>query len=195
MKYVLSNSIGIIIIIIILAACNYNRRESTNEDNSKTDSIGKNRTENRNDINQNLNDWSDLKKYIGTYPKDSNFFENIIIKNELKRILVGDYEIYRKHITKSGCGEINYKYGLIYGDVSQLHVGGYSSLFFINIQKKTMYLFWLLKDVEDKEYKIYGDEPIPANVLNLIEQEMNITWGHVAKFSIQAEKINIELKN
>jgi len=144
--------------------------------------------------NKQSSDWSDLKKYIGTYSKNTDFFENPIVKNELKRILGSDLKLYQKHLALSGCGKINYKYGLIYGDVSQLHVGGYNSLFFVNINDKKMYLFWLTSSVKDKKYKIYGDKPIPANVLNIIEEEMNICWGHVATFKVKGDNIDIELK-
>lgn len=138
--------------------------------------------------------WNELKKYIGTYSNQTDFFDNSIIKNELQRILGSDFKLYQEHISLSGGGEINYKYGLIYGDVSQLHVGGYSSLFFINIRDKKMYLFWLTGRVRDKKFKIYGDKPNPANVLNLIEEEMNICWGHVADFKIKDDSINFLLK-
>lgn len=144
--------------------------------------------------NKQQNDWQDLKKYIGKYSKGTDFFKNPIVKNELKRILVSDYKLYQEHIAFSGCGEISYKYGLIYGDVSQLHVGGYSSLFFINIKDKKMYLFWLKETVRAKKYKIYGDKPIPSNVLNIIEEEMNIGWGHVATFKVKGDSIVIEPK-
>jgi hypothetical protein len=138
--------------------------------------------------------WKELKGYIGSYSKDTDFFKNPIIATELKRILGADWMSYQDHFALSGCGEIEYRYGLMYGDVSQLHVGGYTSLFFVDINDKKMYLFWLKGTVGRKDYKIYGDNPIPASVLNLIEQEMNITWGHVATFIIKGDSIDIQTK-
>ena len=140
-----------------------------------------------------ISDWNGLKKYIGTYSKNTDFFKNQIIKTEFKKILSNDYKNYQDFLYLAGCGEIEFKYGLMYGDVSQLHVGGYSSLFFINIKEKKMYLFWLTGTVGDKQFKIYGDKPTPANVLNLIEEEMNTSWGHVAKFKVKGDSIDIHL--
>ena len=144
--------------------------------------------------NTKTSNWTDLKRYIGTYSKDTNFFQNPIIKTELKRILGADWNSYQKHLALSGCGEIEYKYGLMYGDVSQLHVGGFNSLFFVDVKDEKMYLFWLNGTVGGKDYKIYGDKPIPASVLNLITQEMNIGWGHVATFTAKRDSIDIQTK-
>ncbi len=139
--------------------------------------------------------WNDLKKYIGTYSKQTDFFRNPLIKNELKKILGEDYKSYQSFVSSAGCGEVEFKYGLIYGDVSQESVGGYNSLFFINIKSEKIYLFWLTERVWDKKYKIYGDKPTPANVLNLITEDMNIGWGHVATFKAEGDSINIHLNN
>ena len=142
----------------------------------------------------NAPDFESLMKYVGKYPKQTDFFENPIVTEGLKEILKEDFTTYIDFVSKAGCGEMNYKYGLIYGDVSQLHVSGYASLIFINCKEEKMYLFWLKETVREKNYKIYGDKPVPVNVLNLIVQEMNISWGHVANFSTQADSIKIELK-
>ena len=151
-------------------------------------------TDSKTEIEMNRNDFEELKKYIGKYPKQSDFFKNPLIINRLKKILKSDYSNYMEHVSISGCGEMSYKYRLIYGDISQLHVGGYSSIVFIDIDNERLFLFWLYETIKDKRYSIYGDKPTPENVLNLIEQEMNIVWGHVAKFFIKADSINIELK-
>jgi hypothetical protein len=184
------NKLYIFLILIFLASCT--TKESQN-------SIDRTSLRSSNDTlhskpNIQTSNWNDLKKYIGTYSKDTDFFQNTIIKNELKRILGSDLKAYEEHLALSGYGEIEYKYGLMYGDVSQLHVGGFSSLFFVDIRNKKMYLFWLDGTVGAKKYKIYGDNPIPANVLNLIEQKMNTSWGHVAKFSVKGDSIDIETK-
>ena len=139
-------------------------------------------------------DWSSLRKYIGAYSCDAKFYENPIVKIELKRILRKDYSAYQDFCRLSGCGEIGFKHGLMYGDVSQLHVGGYSSLFFVDIEKRRMFLFWMPGRVGELKYKIYGDKPIYPSVLNLISQEMNVAWGHVATFKVQGDSISIVSK-
>jgi hypothetical protein len=183
------------LIILAIASCNNpNKQDSLQSVNFSEDSLPEKGIEvNKNSISQK-SDFENLKKYIGKYPKQTDFFDNPIIRKGLKEILKGDFSNYMNFVSMAGCGEMNYKYGLIYGDVSQLHVGGYSSLIFIDIDDKKMFLFWLKETVSDKKYKIYGQKPIQANVLNLIEQEMNISWGHVANFSIQGDSILIELK-
>lgn len=133
--------------------------------------------------------WNGLKKYVGTYSKETDFFKNEIVQKELKRILGKDYKSYREFVSYAGCGEIEYQYGLIYGDVSQLHIGGYNSIFFINIHEKKMYLFWLTGSVIEWQYKIYGNRPIPVNVLNIISENMNTGWGHVASFRVDKDSI------
>lgn len=138
-------------------------------------------------------DWNDTDKYIGKYSRETDFFENPVIENELLRILGNDYESYMEHVSMSGCGEICNRYGLIYGSVSQMNIGGYSSLFFIDTSTRKMYLFWLKEAVLDKKYTIFGDKPVPADILSIIEQEMNVTWGHVANFSVLDGKILIEI--
>lgn len=137
---------------------------------------------------------TDLKEYIGTYPKQTDFFQNQIIIQELKRILDEDFLKYQEHISFSGSGEIKYKHGLIYGDVSQQHVGGYTSIFFVDPTSEKMHLFWLKQSVKDKDYYIYGDKPVPIDVMNLIIEKMNIKWGHVASFNIVRDSIEIEIK-
>jgi hypothetical protein len=128
-------------------------------------------------IQAQTSNWDSLKIYIGAYSKSTDFFKKPIVKNEMKRILGNDYKSYQAFFSQAGCGEVEFKYGLIYGDVSQEHVGGYSSLFFANTTSKKMDLFWLQRTVGDKLYKIYGDKPIPANVLNIVIEEMNTGWG------------------
>jgi hypothetical protein len=185
------NRFFIILAVSLLTSCSIKENKNTID---KTKVITKNDTIDLQSTNQTSN-WNDLKKYIGTYSKDTDFFRNPIVKNELEKILGKDLKDYEEHLSLSGCGEIEYKYGLLYGDVSQLHVGGFSSLFFVDITNKKMYLFWLSGTVGGKDYKIYGDKPIPANVLNLIEQEMNICWGHVARFFVKGDSIDIETKH
>ena len=83
--------------------------------------------------------------------------------------------------------------GVLYADLSQLHVGGYSSLVFVDINHHKMYLFWLKGTVSDKDYRIYGDRPIPETVSRVIEKELNTSWGHVAEFKVTGDNVIISL--
>jgi hypothetical protein len=177
--------LNILLLTILLIGCQF-RKSDIKISPSQTESINKDKVPSGN--------WVSLKKYIGTFPKNTDFFKNPIIVNELKRILGADYKSYCDHVTLSGCGAMMSQDNLIYGDVSQLHVGGYGSEIFIDLQKRKIYLFWLPGMVRDKKYKIYGDKPIPQNILKLFVDNMNEGWGHVVNFSIESDSIKIDLK-
>jgi hypothetical protein len=181
--------------LLSLIACNNQNKLNTNKAKQPSTNLSID-SNNESQFEPDLtdNDFRSLMKYIGKYPKETDFFDNPLVNEELKKILKDDFKSYLKFVSIAGCGEMNYKYGLVYGDISQLHVGGYSSLIFIDIDNKSFFLFWLKETVRDKNYKIYGQSPIQANVLNLIEQEMNISWGHVAEFLIKGDSISIKLK-
>ena len=138
--------------------------------------------------------YNSLKKYIGKYPKQTKFFDEPLVKSELKRILGKDYQQYRQHVGFSGCGPFILKDNLLYADVSQLHVGGYSSLVFADLKERRFFLFWLKGQVAAKEYQIYGDKPIPEPILGIIVEEMNQSWGHVAEFAIKDNTIAIGIR-
>ena len=184
------NKIYLLIVAAYLTSC------LTNDGNKLIHKTGEAEERNASSLHPDTStsEWSDLKMYVGTYSKQTDFFENPIIKTELKRILDKDWKDYQEHIVLSACGETKFKYGLIYGDVSQMHVGGFSSLFFVDVKSEKIYLFWLDGAVGDKDYKIYGDRPIPSRVLHLIEEEMNTGWGHVATFVIKGDRIDIHPK-
>ena len=78
-------------------------------------------------------------------------------------------------------------------DVSQLHVGGYSSLIFVRPTDEQLFVFWLRKSVSEKEYKLYGSVSASGEVKRVIVEKMNETWGHVAKFSWAEEELKIDL--
>ena len=139
-------------------------------------------------------DWSSLKKYVGTFPKENDFFKNPIVESNLKKILGSSYDSYAEHVALSGCGSIAEKDGLIFGDVSQMHVSGYVSIFYIDVANSKMYLFWMNGEISEKKYQIYGEGAIPENVLSLTVQSLNETWSHVASFAVVAQKIDISLK-
>jgi hypothetical protein len=138
-------------------------------------------------------DWSTLNKYIGTNTWETDFIKNPIVKKELKRILGADYKAYLNHVTASNFGFVEKKGNLICAEISQEHCAGFNSIIFIDIQEKKMYLYWLKSSVSDKKYAIYGDKPIPHKILNLIVENMNKGWGHVARFSSEKGGIKIEL--
>lgn len=171
--------------IIVLTSCGLKQSDSSSNSN-RTDSLKIETVQS--------NDWLTLKRYIGTFPKETDFFNNPIVIKELKRILGSNYKLYLDHVSLSGCCSMISKDNLIVGDISQLHVGGYSSMIFIDIANRKMYLFWLSSTVSDKIYKIYGDRPIPKTILQLIVDNMNEGWGHVANFTIDSDSIKIEKK-
>jgi hypothetical protein len=80
-------------------------------------------------------------------------------------------------------------------DVSQLHVGGYSSLIFVRLTDGMLFVFWLKSQVGEKQWQFYGPRPIPETVTKTVEAEMNKEWGHVAKFTARGEELDIELNH
>ncbi|HCY77676.1 MAG TPA: hypothetical protein DHV28_17325 [Ignavibacteriales bacterium] len=151
-----------------------------------------------NDVNivdeQNLK-WSELDAYVGKYSKDTGFFENDLVKTELKKILDDDFNAYMKFVETAGYGIIEKVDNIIYGDVSMMHVGGYNSLFLIDTKKREMYLFWMNGALRDKEYQIYGTRPIPETIKKIIEDDMNTGFGHVAKFYFKNDHLEINVIN
>jgi hypothetical protein len=135
----------------------------------------------------------DLAKYVGTYPCTNGLLKQPVLLSSLKQILRGDYEAYREQMKFSGCGAIERRDGFLLMDVSQMHVGGYTSLIFVRLRDGALFLFWLKSTVAQKEYSFYGQKPIPAPVSKIVESELNATWGHVAQFHVHGENVRIEL--
>lgn len=135
----------------------------------------------------------DLGKYVGTYPCTNGLLRQPILLSSLKQILQGDYDAYREHMKFSGCGAIEKRDGYLLMDVSQLHVGGYTSLIFVRLRDGVLFLFWLKATVAQKEYGFYGQKPIPAAISQIVESELNTTWGHVAQFHVRGENVQIDL--
>ena len=135
----------------------------------------------------------DLAKYVGTYPCTNGLLKQPILLSSLKQILHGDYDAYSQHMKFSGCGAIERRDGFLLMDVSQLHVGGYTSLIFVRVRDGALFLFWLKSTVAQKEYSFYGQKPIPAAIDHIVESELNTTWGHVAKFHVHGENVQVEL--
>lgn len=95
----------------------------------------------------------------------------------------------------SGCGAIEKRDGFLLMDVSQLHVGGFTSLIFIRLSDGAIFLFWLKSTVADKQRSFYGQRPIPGIVSQTVGSELNKEWGHVARFSVHGENIEIQLND
>lgn len=149
-----------------------------------------------NDVNivdeQNLK-WSELDAYVGKYSKDTGFFENDLVKTELKKILDDDFNAYMKFVETAGSGIVEKLDDIFYCDISLEHIGGYNSLFLIDTEKREMYLFWMNAAVRQKYYKIYGERPYPEAIKNIIENDMNTGWGHFASFKFSNDCLEINV--
>jgi hypothetical protein len=78
-------------------------------------------------------------------------------------------------------------------DVSQLHVGGYTSLILVREPDEAIFLFWLSSTVAERTARVYGPRPVPAEALDIFRHEMNSSWGHVACFTVDADSLAIDL--
>ena len=75
-----------------------------------------------------------LDKYVGAYPcagKDQ-FFSEPAVAGALKQALGSAAERYNKHRSISGCGAIARYDKYLFVDISQLHVGGYTSMILLD---------------------------------------------------------------
>ena len=142
-----------------------------------------------------LSSTRDLAKFVGTYPCSNGLLQDRVLLSSLRKVLAGDYQAYREHMGLSGCGAIEKRDGFLLMDVSQQHVGGYSSLIFIRLTDGAVFLFWLKSTVAEKRWSFYGQRPIPSTVSQIVESELNEEWGHVAQFSVDGENLEIQLKN
>jgi hypothetical protein len=118
--------------------------------------------------------------------------EDPILLQSLHKILGPDYQAYREHMRIAGCGGIERINGLLLLDVSQSHVGGYDSQIYIRENDGELFLFWLKSTVLEKNYKFYGPKPIPLGVSRAVESNLNEGWGHVAKFTVHGEQLEIQ---
>lgn len=131
-------------------------------------------------VDEQIIKWRALNAYVGKYSKDTDFFENEFVKNELIKIMADDFKNYMKFVETAGYGIIEKVDNIIYCEVSMEHVGGFNSLLLIDTEKGQMYLFLLNGTVSEKDYKIYGKRPFPEAIKKIIENDMNTGWGHVA---------------
>jgi hypothetical protein len=138
-----------------------------------------------------LSDIHQISKFLGTYPCESGLLDSPALKSAFKRTLGADYREYLKHISLSGCGRLEMRDQYAFADVSQLHVGGYTSYIFVRPSDGTTYVFWLNSTVREKHWAFYGPKPIPEIVLHTVETELNEAWGHVAHFQIVGQNLEI----
>jgi len=72
-------------------------------------------------------------------------------------VLRSDYADYQQHILFSGCGAIERRGPYLLMDVSQLHVGGYTSVMLIREADGALFLLWLRTTVAEANLKIYSE--------------------------------------
>jgi len=142
---------------------------------------------------ERLSDIHQISKFLGTYPCENGLLDSPALKSAFKRALGTDYREYLKHISVSGCGRLEMRDQYAFADVSQLHVGGYTSYIFVRPSDGTTYVFWLDSTVKEKHWAFYGPKPIPEIVLHTVETELNEAWGHVAQFQIVGQNLEIML--
>jgi hypothetical protein len=147
-----------------------------------------------NKLAERLSDIHQISKYLGTYPCENGLLRSPALKSAFKRTLGADYREYLKHVSMSGCGRLEMRDQYVFADVSQLHVGGYTSYIFVRSGDDTTYIFWLNPPVREKHWAFYGPKPIPGPVLETVETELNQAWGHVARFRIVGQNLEIDLK-
>ena len=150
---------------------------------------------NRQVSSTDLTNTRDLAKYVGTYPCSNGLLEQRVLLSSLKKILGDDYQAYREHMRISGCGAIERRDGFLLLDVSQEHTGGYTSLMFIRLSDGAVFLFWLKSTVAEQQWSFYGQRPIPSTVSHIVESELNKGWGHVARFKVSGDAVEIRLKD
>jgi hypothetical protein len=141
-----------------------------------------------------LGSLAELSEHVGEYPCSTGLLEAPVLRAALKGILGTDYDAYLDHMHFSGCGAIQRPGAFLLMDVSQLHVGGYSSLIFVRPSDGAVYVFWLRGTVAEKRYALYGVQPVPDEVRQTIVTEMNMAWGHVATFSWRGAILEINVR-
>ena len=141
-----------------------------------------------------LSDIREIGRFLGTYPCANGLLSSPALTSALKTTLGSDYQTYRQHVALSGCGAMVVRDGFVFADVSQLHVGGYTSYIFVRPTDGAMWVFWLKSAVWDKNWELYGPRPIPESLLHTTEVELNTGWGHVAEFRFDRENLVIKLK-
>lgn len=142
-----------------------------------------------------IDTWSQIDNQIGKFPHPkSKFLISPLIQTKLREILGFDYKSYENHLSSSGCGALEIEGEYFVADISQLHVNGYSSIMYFDKNNEDIYLFWLKRQVLDKEYEIYGKRPTPIFIMESIRGRLNQTWGSVANFTLKDNQLLISEK-
>lgn len=135
-------------------------------------------------------EFGDLK---GWAPCQNRLYRSSRFVTMLSPILGADLKSYKKHLSFSGCGEIERTSEVVAWNLSQLHVGGYTSYVIFDRKSQQLYVFWLKQTVRDKKWQLYGKKPVPPSVLDFTTKSLNINWGHVAHFTFVGEDLHIDL--
>ncbi len=135
----------------------------------------------------------DLSLYTGTYPCRTGLLRSPVLLQATREVLGDQYAAYHDHMRASGCGAIEQRGDYILLDVSQLHVGGYSSIILVRRRDGALFLFWLSGTVPDRNGHVYGPRPVPRDAMAIFEHSMNIQWGHVACFTASGDSLAIDL--
>ena len=134
----------------------------------------------------------DLSRYVGEYPCQNGILDSPVLHAALRRTLTSEYEEYRKHLRLSGCGAIEKRGPYFLMDVSQLHVGGYSSIMLVRQSDGGLFLLWLKTMVRDESLKVYSDGPIESSAIKEFGRAMNVAWGHVACFAPEGDTLKVD---
>jgi len=140
-----------------------------------------------------LSDIREVTRYLGTYPCANGLLKSPAVLSALRSATGQDFQKYRQHISLSGCGKLELRDGWVFADISQSHVGGYTSYVFLRPNDGKAYVFWLKSAVWNKDWEIYGEKPVPQSILHTVESELNEGWGHVAGFRFDGQNLVINL--
>ncbi|WP_338845170.1 hypothetical protein V8J88_15860 [Massilia sp. W12] len=135
----------------------------------------------------------DLLLYAGEYATGA-FFKDKQVQDGLRAILQNRYPAYQQFLRAAGGGMIEVRGDYLFADRSQLHSGGYTSKLFINLRDGTFCLFWLNDAAASGKAEFFGVEPAPEAVLQMVADDMNQEWGHVAVFSARQGKLHSKPK-
>ena len=123
----------------------------------------------------------------------SGLLRSPVLLKALSQVLKEQYAAYHDHMSGSGCGAIEQRGDYVLLDISQLHVGGYSSILLVRKRDGALFLFWLSSTVSERQAHVYGPRPVPADALAIFEHDMNVGWGHVACFTASRDSLAIDL--
>jgi hypothetical protein len=140
-----------------------------------------------------LSDIHMIGKFLGAFPCENGLINSPALRSVLKRALDTDYREYENFSSLAGCGRLERRDQYVFADISQLHVGGYTSYIFVRPRDGTTYVFLLNSTVSEKHWTLYGPKPVPDIVLQTVGAELNGAWGHVANFQFVGQNLQIHL--